>query len=121
MTMEEAFTYIFNLIYTDIVNPLRRALINSSLVNNLNTTINRFLNSFFNIFRETPVADAVYFNNNTLAEFGGLIIAIYCIVLFVKIITFGFSTCSKLMNNLLVDSEKGAWREQWKRKEKRKW
>ena len=118
--IQEALTYIFNLIFNDIINPIRRSLIESQLVNNLVPRINNILSGVFNLFREVPTDkyDNIL-NNNAIAEFGGLIIAIFFIILFVKILTFGFGLMGDIMQTMLLSNKeiKGTkeWRKQWKR------
>lgn len=116
--MREAFEFILNLISSEIVAPIRQALINSAFINNLNPKLNNILSGIFNLFREVPTDkyDSII-NNNSIAEFFGVFIAILCFVLFYKIISFGFSSCKKIMNSMLVPTnDKGEWRKQWKRK-----
>lgn len=113
--LQTALENLFNYIYNDIVTPLRLALINSQLVNNLNVRLNNIVNSIFNLFREVPV-DKNYIDNNALAELVGVVIAIYLIYIILQI--------ARNIYTVIVDNlnakESPSWRPEWKRKRRKK-
>lgn len=118
--MQEAWSFIFNTIYAEVVNPLRSALISSGFVNNLAPKLNNILSGIFNLFRGTPTDkyDSII-NNNSLAEFFGLFIFILFLIFIFKTFKFVISFSAGLMKAMLMpDDIKGSkeWRRQWRSK-----
>jgi len=120
MTLQEALEYIFNLFYTEIRTPMQRALVNSGLVNNSNDFLNKLLNSFFNIFRETPIENISYINNNSLADIITVIIMIMFILVFINLIKEAYKLLFDSFKNMFIIEDKKEWRSTWKRRKKKR-
>lgn len=118
--MQVAFEYIFNLIVNDIYTPLVNAINSSNIFIHVIDFLNDFITWLMYLFKKemVPTETIAFISNELLASIVGIIFLILSFILFYKIISFGFSTCKKIMNNMLVSTNenKGEWRKQWKRR-----
>lgn len=84
--MENALLTFFNYIIREVIQPIRAAIINSNIINDLMIKCNYLINRLLGLFNNNNVdGDYVYLSPDTIATIIGLIIAGISLGLIIKI------------------------------------
>lgn len=83
--MENALLTFFNYLIREVIQPIRAAIINSNIINDLMIKCNHLINRLLGLFNNNVDVDYVYLSPDTIATIIGLIIACIALGLVIKI------------------------------------